>query len=149
MGRLPGLRICLCLLGLAWSLAARAEVCIIVNPENPVHAMTPREVSDLYLGRTRSFDPGEGRPSWPASIYDQVDGSPLRETFFRALNGMDIRRLNAYWARLRFSGEVLPPKALPDGKAVLDAVRRDRNGIGYVHSSEIDDSVRIVLRLKE
>ena len=149
MGRYAISRFCLCLLGLVWSLALRAEVCIIVNPDNPVQAMTPREVSDLYLGRARSFVLGEDRAPRPASIYDQADGSPLRETFFRALNGMDIRRLNAYWARLRFSGEVLPPKALPDGKAVLEAVRRDRNGIGYVHASEIDDTVRIVLRLKE
>jgi len=142
------------LLCLAWSAGCWADVYIIVNRENPLQSMTQREVSDLYLGRVRSFGESMKETSWSASIYEQPEDSHLREIFFRCLNGMSIKQLNAYWARLRFSGEVLPPKALPDSKAVVEAVKRDRNAIGYVHSSEAPDSVKndavkIVLRLKE
>lgn len=137
------------LFSLAWSLAAGADVVVIVHRDNPLQAMTAREVSDLYLGRARSFGNSEKKALASASIYEQSEDSPLRETFFRSLNGMTIKQLNAYWARLRFSGEVLPPEALPDSRAVVEAVKRDRNGIGYVHSSEVNDSVKIVLRLKE
>lgn len=137
------------LLCLAWSAASRADVVIIVNRDSPLQTVTPREVSDLYLGRTRSIGHGDKTTLSSASIYEQAVDSPLRETFFRCLNGMTVKQLNAYWARLRFSGEVLPPPALPDSRAVVEAVKSDRNAIGYVHSSEANDSVRIVLRLKE
>ncbi|OHC71490.1 MAG: hypothetical protein A3H93_20320 [Rhodocyclales bacterium RIFCSPLOWO2_02_FULL_63_24] len=135
---------------LAWPLAACADLVVIVHPDNPVRAMTPREVSDLYLGRSRVFDTGDPATPLTAFIYEHPAESHLRETFFRALNGMPISRLNAYWARLRFSGEVLPPVVLADSRAVIDAVGRNRNAIGYVDAAAVSSApVKIVLRLKE
>jgi ABC-type phosphate transport system substrate-binding protein len=128
----------LCLLCMAWPLAARADMAVIVHPGNPLQTMTAREVSDLYLGRARSLSP-----------YELPAGSPLRELFFQSLNGMSIRQLNAYWARLRFSGEVLPPATLADSRAVVDAVSRNPNAIGYIDAAALRDSVKVVLRLKE
>ncbi len=128
----------LCLLCLAWPVAARADVAVIVHPGNPLHTMTTREVSDLYLGRARAL-----------SVYELPADNPLRELFFRSLNGMSIRQLNAYWARLRFSGEVLPPATLADSRAVVDTVSRNPNAIGYVNAAALRDSVKVVLRLKE
>lgn len=142
------LRIVLSLLCLGWSVTSRADVVVIVHPDNPLQSLSPREVSDLYLGRSRAFRNAGDKQSLAANIYEQAD-SPLRDAFFRSLNGMGIRQLNAYWARLRFSGEVLPPPALPDSRSVVDTVRRDRLGIGYVHASEVDGSVKIVLRLRD
>jgi ABC-type phosphate transport system substrate-binding protein len=133
-------------IGLLLSLpaAAGADIAVIVHNDNPVRSMTARQVSDLYLGRARTFSSGE-----LAAIYEQPADSPLRESFFHLLNGIDIKRLNAYWARLRFSGEVLPPVSLPDSRAVLAVVRRDRNAIGYVDPAVLDGSVQVVLRVKE
>lgn len=131
------------------SLAAHGEIAVIVHPENPVHAMTPREVSDLYLGRTRSFDRGDQKSPLPASVFELPASSPLREAFFRALNGMSLSQLNAYWARLRFSGEVLPPVALTDSKSITEVVSRNKSAIGYVDAAAVSDAVKVVLRLKE
>jgi hypothetical protein len=85
----------------------------------------------------------------PAAVYEQPQDSTLRESFFRALNGMNLKQLNAYWARLRFSGEVLPPMVLPDSRLVLDAVSRNRGGIGYIDAALVDTSVKVVLRVRE
>ena len=138
------------LLWLALPLGACADVVVIVHPDNPVRTMTPREVSDLYLGRSRAFVTGDQTPLLPATIYEQPADSHLRESFFRVLNGMPISQLNAYWARLRFSGEVLPPVALADSRTILEAVSRNRGAIGYVDAAAVSGpSVRVVLRLKE
>lgn len=135
-----------------WLLGASAptwagEIAVIVHPNNPVAAMSAREVSDLYLGRSRSFSVDDRR--LPAAVYEQPPDSSLRENFFRSLNGMNLKQLNAYWARLRFSGEVLPPMTLPDSHMVLEAVGRNRGGIGYVDSTVADGTVKVVLRLKD
>ncbi len=113
--------------------------------------MGERQASDLYLGRSRhvfGLDPEAG----PAAIYEQPTDSELRARFYRAVNGMDIKQVNAYWARLRFSGEVLPPPVLADSLAVLEAVRNNRLAIGYVDAALPEaslKSVKTVLRLKE
>lgn len=146
---LPANPILICLLSLAWPLMSHADIAVIVNSENPLHAMLPRQVSDLYLGRARNFVTEAQKTPLRATVYEQPAESPLREAFFRALNGMSMNQVNAYWARLRFSGEVLPPAVLADSHVVLEAVKRDRTAIGYVDSAVVDDSVKVVLRLKE
>ncbi len=138
------------LLWLAGPLSAFAEVVVIVHPDSPLHSLTPRQVSDLYLGRGRFIARQEREASLPTAIYEHPADSPVREMFIRSLNGMTLSQLNAYWARLRFSGEVLPPVALTGNGAVIDAVRRDRSAIGYVDASAVGGApVKIVLRLKD
>lgn len=148
MSRRPILSLLAGLLWLCLPLAARADVAVIVHPSNPVQTMTARQISDLYLGRIRNFGTGDYRGAIPVTVYEQPADSALREAFFRALNGMPIKQLNAYWARLRFSGEVLPPVALADSRAVLATVGSDQSAIGYVDAAALDGSVKVVLLLK-
>lgn len=134
-------------LWLACPPAGLADVAVVVHPDSPLRTLSAREVSDLYLGRSHSVRSGDQRIA--VVIIEHPTDSPLRETFFRALNSMRVHQVNAYWARLRFSGEVLPPRQLPDSRAVIDAVGRDRSAIGYVDATAVNDSVRTVLLLKE
>lgn len=120
------------------------EIVVIVNNTNPGTLLTSREVSDIFLGRRRTFPSGE-----PVLVLEQERDSFLRREFFKRLNGMTLKRLNAYWARLQFSGQVQPPPVMPDSKRVIEAVGDNADAIGYVNSSSVDDSVRIVLRLKD
>jgi ABC-type phosphate transport system substrate-binding protein len=128
---------------------ARADLCVIVHPDNPVLAMTPSQISDLYLGRARGFDNNGLTNSARATLYEQPENSPLREAFFRSINGMSLNHVTAYWARLRFSGQVLPPEMLADSRAILEKVNTNRNAIGYIESDLVDRSVKVVLRLKQ
>lgn len=122
---------------------ARADVVVVVSQDSPVSVLSPDQVSDLYLGRLRNLPNGS-----TANVIEQQRDSRVREQFFRLLNGMTLKQTNAYWARLQFSGQVLPPLSLTDGKAVLTTVRSSPTAIGYIDSSEVDDSVRVVLHLK-
>lgn len=124
--------------------AAQADVAVIVNLDNPIDAMTSTQVADFFLGRTRMFKSGID-----AMILEHPRDSQLREEFFRRINGMSIKQLNAYWARLQFSGEIQPPPTLKDSRAVLESVRKNRNAIGYIDAGLVDNSIRVVLRLKD
>lgn len=127
-------------------LPARADVAVIVHPESPVRTLTAREVSDLYLGRVRGISvAGLAQPVTPR-LYEPSAQAPVREAFFRHANGMSLRQVDAYWARLRFSGQVLPPVALDDSRRVIWAVGHDPSAIGYVDADAVDPSVRVVLR---
>lgn len=125
-------------------LLAMADMAVIVNSANPVKQLTQAQVADLYLGRSRSFPGGEY-----ALVFDLPRDAPLRERFFTRLAGMTPQQVNAYWSRLMFTGQVLPPQALPNDQAVLDIVRRNPGAVGYVKAEGLDSGVRVVLTLKE
>lgn len=137
------------LLCLEWPATSFADVAVIVHPDSPVQSMTPRQVSDLYLGRARSFDLEDQSNTVLASIYEQPADSVVREAFFRTLNGMRISQVNAYWARLRFSGEMLPPASLSDMRTAIDVVAHNKNAIAYVDAKMVNRTVKVVLLLKE
>lgn len=125
-------------------IQVRADVAVIVNPANPSTQLSPQQVSDLYLGRSRNFPSGEY-----ALVFDHLRDAPLRARFFQALSNMSPQQVNAYWSRMMFSGQVIPPPQLPDDRTVLDIVRRNTGAIGYVNPQSVDSSVRVVLQLKE
>lgn len=119
---------------------APAEVAVIAHPKNNLEALTPRETQDIFLGRTRTFP--NGRPALPI---DQ--SSPLRAEFYPRLTGRPLEQVNAYWARIVFTGQDSPPPRLPDDAAVLRAVRENESAIGYIDPSHVDRSVRVLLLL--
>ena len=121
--------------------AAQADVAVIVNAKNTVAATAPREVQDIFLGRVRTFPDGRF-----AVAIDQ--SSPLRAEFYQALTARPVEQINAYWARLLFTGQASPPMRLPDDDAVLKAVRENEGAIGYVDPVRVDKTVRLLLRLK-
>lgn len=124
--------------------AARAEIAVVVHPDSPLRELSRQEVSDLYLGRLRRV---AGSP--PVLVLDQPRDSEIRRRFFLHLNGMALARVNAYWARLQFSGDALPPATVVDDRNVIAIVRRHPEAIGYVDAAAADDTVRVVLRLDE
>lgn len=132
--------LCLAALGQpAW-----ADICVVVHRDSPLRDLSSSQVSDLYLGRSRSLPGSEA-----IIIIEREPDGALRARFFQQLNGMSLKQLNAYWARLQFSGQVLPPPSVRETRDVLGMVRANRMAIAYVDAAEVDDSVRVVLRLPE
>ena len=126
---------------------AQAEIVVVVHPDSPIKAISAREVSDLYMGRTRNVR--TENQSTTVAVIEQSGNDKLRESFFRQLNGISVSQLNAYWARLRYSGDVLPPPTVSGSSLVIESVRRRRDAIGYINASEVTASVRVVLTLRD
>ena len=134
----------LLLLLCALALPARAEhITIIAHTDSPIGKLTPNEISALYLGRRVA-----GEYSERIVVIDHPRDSHMRNLFFQSLNGMNLSRVNAYWARLQFSGQMQPPVALPDSQSVLEYVRKNRLAIGYVDSSTVITGVKPLLTLQ-
>ncbi len=121
-----------------------AQLAVVVHPENEIEVLTKRQISDIYMGRRRTFPTGE-----PVLIIEQGRNSEIREHFFLQLNGMSLKRLNAYWARLQFSGSIQPPLEIPNSQTVRELVGQNIDAIGYIEIDQVDDSVRVILRLED
>lgn len=127
---------------LLMAATAGAEIVVVVNHANPADSLSRREVVDLYMGRTQFFADGS-----LVLRLDQAPQSKERQEFYRGLVNKSVAEVNAYWAKLLFSGRASPPQVVEGNKAVLAAVRDNKNAIGYIDSAFVNDSVKVVARV--
>lgn len=118
----------------------RAEIAVIANARNRMDALTTQQVQDMFLGRTRNFPDGKS-----ALPIDQ--SSPLRAEFYETLTARPIEQIDAYWARILFSGQAIPPQRVANDQEMLRAVRAREDAIGYIDPANVDKSVRILMLL--
>nr|WP_295075452.1 hypothetical protein [uncultured Roseateles sp.] len=119
-----------------------AELYVIVNNSNPLAKLDRKELIALYTGRSRNF-PGAG----PAEVFDQPRDSSQREAFYLALTGMDLAQIDSYWARLLFTGRVVPPKMLAGDTALLAEVKRNPRAIAYLSNPPAEGQAKLVMTL--
>lgn len=128
---------------------AAAEIAVVVHASNPVQTLSESEVRKLYLGRMRLF-PGS---RIEVNAYDLDDDSPIRRDFYQTLLDMNATQLSGYRATFLFSGKGRVPDVLDTPEAVIDALRRDPGGIGYLRVTPDDTpvpaDVKVVFRLSD
>ncbi len=117
----------------------QAGVVVIVNAENTVNDFNQRQLVDLYMGRDLYFPNGQ-----MALRLDQSPDSKVRKNFYANLVGKTIAQVNAYWARLLFTGRASPPQVIRNSKDVLKAIRNNSNAVGYIDEKDLEDGVRVI-----
>ncbi len=134
---------CLVLIGLMLPLA-QAELVVVVDARSPVTRLTQTEVVNIFMGRYRQFPGGDA--AYPV---DQPKSSEARADFYLRLVEKSPSEINAYWARLHFSGAARPPMSTGENGEVLSYVLNTRGGIGYVERAKVDSRFRVVLSLTQ
>ena len=124
--------------------AYAGDIVVIVNPANSTQELSKRDLINLYMGKHHSFQNGDS-----VVAFDQKQDSEIREQFYRSLVNKSVAQVNAYWARLLFTGRVTPPKELADSQEVLDQVKNNPNAIGYIDSDYLENSVKEVFRMAQ
>jgi ABC-type phosphate transport system substrate-binding protein len=120
--------------------AADDAVVVIIHKDNP-HPIDRNYLTGIYTGRLKGWP--DGSPVFPL---DQSDGTSARETFYLHFIGRTAANMQAVWAQNIFSGKGLPPKIASPDSEMKRIVSTNRNAIGYIRASEVDDSVRVLLR---
>jgi ABC-type phosphate transport system substrate-binding protein len=115
---------------------ARADVVVIVSAHSAA-TITAKEISRVYLGELNTMTP-----------VDIANPSPARREFYAKVIGKDEAQVKARWSKIVFTGKGSAPKELPSAADVVKAVAADPNAIGYVDSSFVNLTVKIVLKVK-
>ncbi|MDP2963835.1 MAG: hypothetical protein Q8N54_13840 [Sulfurimicrobium sp.] len=135
--QLPAL---LALLALLATFHAVAEPVVVVNASSGIERLSRDEVINIFLGRYRQF------PSGLAALpIDQPAGHPLKAQFYHKLVNKDLAEINAYWARLIFSGRTSPPRQATSEMEVVEWLVRNRGAIGYVDHSKVDARLKVIM----
>ena len=141
---LAGLALALVMPVSAQNMAAGTNMVVVMNAKAPINSLSTKDVADLYLGRSRNLSNGQ-----LVMPLDNPAASPIRARFYKALTGKAITDINAYWARLLFTGQSSPPQAMPDANAILELVRSTPGAIGYLEQSQVPNpeaaGVKVVL----
>ena len=130
----------LCLLG-SLILGADQPLVIIVHPESRVTRLTPEQATNLFMGRQKCLSPG-----LLAVPVDQMQ-APVRARFYRLLVHKAVPEVNAYWARLCFSGQARPPRRARNSEEMIALVAANKGAIGFVEQDKLDPRVRAILIL--
>jgi ABC-type phosphate transport system substrate-binding protein len=122
---------------------AEPDLTVIANSNNEMGTLTRKQIADIYLGRITSLPNG----SIPLPLDYQGD-SKVRTRFYKSITGKNMAQINAYWARLSFTGQGNPPRRLADKATILQVVEKNQGALGYVDDIAPDSKVTPVMILK-
>ncbi len=100
---------------------------VVVNQQSGLTQLSQKQVMSLFLGRAQFL------PSGPrAKTFDYPIGSAMRANFYLSLTGKNIADIDAYWARLRYSGRASPPEALDSVEQIIETVSKEKGALSYL-----------------
>lgn len=121
------------------SLSANAtDVTIIVNKAN-TNTIDKATVKKIYMGDMTSWTDGSA-----ILAIDLSEGNSARDSFTDSVLGKSVSNMKALWAQKIFSGKAVPPKTVESDDEVKKIVSGNKNAIGYIKGSSVDDSVKVV-----
>lgn len=120
---------------------ATASDVVVIGHKDNANAVDKTFIAKAYTGDTRNWPDGG-----PVALFDQADDSATRQAFYAGIVGRNAAQVKAAWAQLVFSGRALPPKVVDGDADVKKAVAANRNAIGYIKPSSVDDTVRVLLK---
>ena len=121
-----------------------ADWVLVANSKAGITRLSQDDVTNIYLGRYRRLDSG-----LTAEPIDQPADSALKTRFYRHLVGKSLPEINAYWARLVFSGKTQPPRSLANSEEAVQFVSRHLGALAYIERPKVDARVVIVFEMEE
>ncbi len=124
--------------GATWS----GELVVVVSAKSGIDHLTRAELVNIYMGRYRALP--DGRVAYPI---DLPDNHPARAQFYRKLVGKELSEINAYWARLVFSGKTTPPRPASHVAEAVEWVGSREGAVAYMERNRLDERLKVVLEL--
>ncbi len=132
----------LCLiLSLIFSHSVMADIYIIVNERSDIDAISQKQIAALYLGRKRAMESNR------VTILERPD--KLRAVFFEQLIDMSLSQVNAYWAKLQFSGRVRLPEVIETEAELFSRLKGDVTVLGYSQQKPTEMGLKVILTIEE
>lgn len=124
----------------AWSKPSDGWL-IVVNADADIEQLSKKQVISLFLGRTKFLPSGE-----KAQALDFPIESSSRASFYHALTGKNIADIDAYWARLKYSGKASPPTPVDTDEQIIALVGSVPAAIAYLPVEHEEDLQQMGLK---
>jgi hypothetical protein len=131
------------LLLLLFTPYSAAALFVVVSEQSQISAFEVDDIADVYLGRSKVLD----------SLYiNQVIDrkGEVRRRFFKSVTQMRESQVNAYWAKLKFSGSMRAPEQVESDSRVFEKLLVNPQAIGYTSKRpDVDSGIKVVLEINE
>lgn len=112
--------------------AARAEIAVIVNAQNPLNSLTRSQVTEFFLKKAKQWPSGTS-----VRFFDQSDDSQIRKEFLRTVLLKSSRDIELYWIGQKlYSGHSAPTQLSSDAMMEI-MVSRFPGAIGYISNDYV------------
>ncbi|MGX1925883.1 hypothetical protein ACUALS_11825 [Vibrio sp. NH-7] len=116
---------------------------VVVSEESSIAAFNVDDIADVYLGRKKVLG-----SSYVDQVLDRTGEE--RRRFFATVANMRESQVNAYWAKLKFSGSMRAPEEVDSTQALLEKVIENPQAIGYMTEKPPENSgVKVALYIDE
>ena len=119
---------------------AASEIAVVVHPNNN-NELNQKLISRIFLGKKKTFPDGT-----KALPLDQDSDSKTRSAFVQSVLKKSEQQIKAYWSQLLFTGKGTPPKEVGADADVKKLVSENPALIGYIDASQVDDTIKVVLK---
>lgn len=121
------------------SLSAQADLAVVMGKQHTGVKLTPKQVSDIYLGLQKSLPDGQ---LVSTAIVDKGASTDL---FLKSVMQKDRAQAEARWAMLEFTGRGMAPTEVSDDDAMKKLVASTPGMIGVIDAGAVDDTVAVVM----
>ena len=120
--------------------ATEESIAIVVNQENTVENLTMKDLRSIFLGE---------RSHWPngrrITLVMMEPGQLERKAILRDIYRMNEADFSRHFLQGLFTGEVfVSPKTLASSVGVRKFIFNVPGAIGYVRTSDVDNTVKVV-----
>jgi hypothetical protein len=138
------LLIIFCLNVFCATYAVADDIVVVVNQRNSVNKLSRNDIIDIFMGRNRQLSSGV-----TALPLDLPGSTAEKEHFYARLTGKSLGEINAYWARLIFTGRASPPTLVRSQEEAMQMVTENRSTLAYVNRSKVNSQVKVVFELND
>jgi len=119
---------------------ADESIAIVVNQENSVDNLTMKDLRTVFLGERSHWANGRR-----ITLVMMEPGQPERKAMLREIYRMSETDFNRHFLQGLFTGEVfVSPKTLATPVGVRKFIFNVPGAIGYVRSSDVDSTVKVI-----
>jgi ABC-type phosphate transport system substrate-binding protein len=119
---------------------ASAQISVIVSASQS-KSLTEQQIAEIFAGASTTWPDGT-----KVQIVENGD-AVLTQKFFAKVVKKPTALVRSQWTKLALSGQGAAPKKGADAAAVKDYVKRMPGAIGYIATSDLDDSVKEILKV--
>lgn len=124
----------------AFARDASAQISVIVSASQS-KTLTESQIAEIFAGASTTWPDGT-----KVQIVENGD-AVLTQKFFAKVVKKPTALVRSQWTKLALSGQGAAPKKGADAAAVKDLVKKSPGAIGYINTSDLDDSVKELLKV--
>lgn len=125
--------------------AAKADLVVVVHPNNPVNTMTAKEIQRLFLGRMSLFPNTQVK----VNAVDQPQSNPAYKAFYKNVVKMSPSKLKRYRAYYLFSGKGRLPRPMKSSSAALQYVAENIGAITYLNKADLTAGLKVIFEMPD